>query len=151
STLDCIRALGCEWTYGENGQNTVVIKGCGSSLHSSRKPLDCGNSGSTMRMISGILAGQTFTTTLIGDDSLSRRPMARIMKPLTEMGAKITAAKGDRPPLKIKGGNLKAVHYTMPVASAQVKSAVLLAGLFADGETSVTEPLRTRDHTEVAL
>jgi len=131
--------------------STIVVQGRGPVLHASRKPLDCGNSGSTMRMLSGILAGQKFTTTLIGDKSLSRRPMARIIRPLAEMGAKIAAGKDDRPPLKIKGGHLKPISYKMPVASAQVKSAVLFAGLFAEGETVVEEPLRTRDHTEVAL
>ena len=150
STLACLGALGCEWKREDDG-STIVVQGRGPVLHASRKPLDCGNSGSTMRMLSGILAGQKFTTTLIGDKSLSRRPMARIIRPLAEMGAKITAGKDDRPPLKIKGGHLKPISYKMPVASAQVKSAVLFAGLFAEGETVVEEPLRTRDHTEVAL
>ena len=104
-----------------------------------------------MRMLSGILAGQPFASSLTGDESLSRRPMARVMKPLIEMGARITAAASARPPLKIRGGNLKPISYRMPVASGQVKSAVLLAGLYAEGETVVEEPLRTRDHTEVAL
>jgi len=151
STLDCIRALGCQWKHATDAPDTVIIEGRGPTLQTSRKPLDCGNSGSTMRMMSGILAGQSFTTTLIGDKSLSRRPMVRVIKPLAEMGAKITAGTGDRPPLKIKGGRLKPISYKMPVASTQVKSAVLFAGLFADGETVVEEPLRTRDHTEVAL
>ena len=150
STLACLGALGCEWKREDDG-STIVVQGRGPVLHASRKPLDCGNSGSTMRMLSGILAGQKFTTTLIGDKSLSRRPMARIIRPLAEMGAKIAAGKDDRPPLKIKGGHLKPISYKMPVASAQVKSAVLFAGLFAEGETVVEEPLRTRDHTEVAL
>jgi 3-phosphoshikimate 1-carboxyvinyltransferase len=97
------------------------------------------------------LAGQEFTSQLEGDESLSRRPMARIMTPLSAMGARISAAAGDRPPLRITGGRLKAIDYQMPVASAQVKSAVLFAGLFADGETRVTEPVRTRDHGELAL
>jgi 3-phosphoshikimate 1-carboxyvinyltransferase len=151
STLACLRALGCQWKYAEDAVDAVIIEGRGPKLQPSRKPLDCGNSGSTMRMLSGILAGQSFTTTLAGDESLSRRPMARVIKPLTQMGAKISAGNGDRPPLKIKGGHLKPISYKMPVASAQVKSAVLFAGLFADGETVVEEPLRTRDHTEVAL
>jgi 3-phosphoshikimate 1-carboxyvinyltransferase len=151
STLNCIRAVGCQWKHAADAPDTVIIQGCGPTLHASRKPLDCGNSGSTMRMLSGILAGQSFTTTLIGDKSLSRRPMARVIKPLAEMGAKISAGTGDRPPLKIKGGHLKPISYKMPVASAQVKSAVLFAGLFAEGETTVEETIRTRDHTEVAL
>jgi 3-phosphoshikimate 1-carboxyvinyltransferase len=104
-----------------------------------------------MRMLSGILAGQEFTSELTGDESLSRRPMARIITPLRTMGASISAAKGDRPPLRISGGNLKVIDYKMPVASAQVKSAVLFAGLFAEGETRVEEPVRTRDHGELAL
>jgi 3-phosphoshikimate 1-carboxyvinyltransferase len=150
STLGCLRALGCEWKREHDG-STIVVRGRGPALQSSRKPLDCGNSGSTMRMLSGILAGQRFTTTLTGDKSLSRRPMARIIEPLAGMGAKITAGKGGRPPLKVKGGHLKPISYKMPVASAQVKSAILFAALFAEGETVVEEPLRTRDHTEVAL
>jgi 3-phosphoshikimate 1-carboxyvinyltransferase len=104
-----------------------------------------------MRMLSGILAGQDFTSELFGDESLSRRPMARIMAPLSEMGAEITAAEGDRPPLRIRGGHLYGIDYRMPVASAQVKSCLLFAGLLAKGVTCVDEPLRTRDHGEVAL
>jgi 3-phosphoshikimate 1-carboxyvinyltransferase len=148
STLGCLRALGVAW---ERDQNRVVIHGRGPSLTAPAQALDCGNSGSTMRMLSGILAGQPFTSKLVGDESLSRRPMARIIAPLEAMGAKITAGDGGRPPLSISGGKLKAIDYQMPMASAQVKSAVLFAGLFAEGETRVTEPLRTRDHTELAL
>jgi 3-phosphoshikimate 1-carboxyvinyltransferase len=149
STLECMRELGCEWK--RNDENTVEIHGRGLMLSHSRKPLDCGNSGSTMRMLSGIAAGQEFTSQLVGDESLSRRPMARIVKPLTVMGAKIGAAEGDRPPLRIQGRRLKAIEYRMPVASAQVKTCLLFAGLFAEGETRVEEPLRTRDHGELAL
>ncbi len=104
-----------------------------------------------MRMLSGILAGQPFTSELFGDESLSRRPMARIMTPLSQMGATIESREGGRPPLKIHGGPLKAIHYKPEVASAQVKTCVLFAGLFADGETIVEEPIRTRDHGEIAL
>jgi 3-phosphoshikimate 1-carboxyvinyltransferase len=104
-----------------------------------------------MRMLSGILAGQDFGSELSGDESLSRRPMARIIAPLEMMGAKITAQSGGRPPLQVTGGKLKRVRYDMPVASAQVKSCVLFAGLFAAGETAVIEPIRTRDHSELAL
>ena len=104
-----------------------------------------------MRMLSGILAGQEFTSELMGDESLSRRPMARIIAPLRSMGAKIAANDGDRPPLRITGTHLNAIDYKMPVASAQVKSALLFAGLFAEGETRVEEPVRTRDHGELAL
>jgi len=148
STLQCLRGLGvhCERDDG----NVIEIEGRGLALQAPTGPLDCGNSGSTMRMLSGILAGQSFSSELMGDESLSRRPMARIMKPLTQMGASITAAE-DRPPLHIRGGALHAIRYKMPVASAQVKSCLLFAGLFAQGETEVEEPLRTRDHGEVAL
>jgi 3-phosphoshikimate 1-carboxyvinyltransferase len=102
-------------------------------------------------MLSGILAAQDFASELFGDESLSRRPMQRIIAPLSQMGARINASDGGRPPLRIEGGHLKAISYKVPVASAQVKTAILFAGLFADGETSVEEPLRTRDHGEVAL
>lgn len=149
STLRCLRQLGVAWE--KQPGNVVEIIGRGMNLAAPTGPLDCGNSGSTMRMLSGILAGQAFTSELFGDESLSRRPMARIMKPLTAMGASISAAEGDRPPLRIKGGGLRAIEYKVPVASAQVKSCLLFAGLFAEGETCVEEPLRTRDHGEVAL
>ena len=149
STLDCMRELGCEWTRNE--QNVVEIQGRGPVLCAPRKPLDCGNSGSTMRMLSGIVAGQEFTSQMIGDESLSRRPMARVIKPLTAMGARIAASESDRPPLRISGQRLKAIQYRMPVASAQVKTCVLFAGLLGEGETRVEEPLRTRDHGELAL
>ena len=148
STLGCLRTLGVE--VRKDG-NAVVIGGRGPDLQLPQQPLDCGNSGSTMRMLSGILAGQKFTSELKGDESLSRRPMARIVAPLELMGAKITAQNGGRPPLRVTGGNLKAIDYKMPVASAQVKSCLLFAGLFAQGETSVNEPMRTRDHGELAM
>ena len=128
----------------------MVIHGSGPKLHAPRLHLDCGNSGSTMRMLSGILAGQEFSSELVGDESVSRRPMARIITPLEAMGARISANNG-RPPLRISGGHLKAIDYKMPVASAQVKSALLFAGLLAAGETHVEEPVRTRDHGELAL
>jgi len=148
STLSCLRSLGVEW---ERKENQVVIQGCGPALSEPKSALDCGNSGSTMRMLSGILAGQSFPSELLGDESLTRRPMARIIQPLERMGAKITSSEGARPPLQIRGGRLKAIHYTTPVASAQVKSALLFAGLMAEGETRVSEPARTRDHGELAL
>ena len=148
STLACLRALGVKW---ERDGSRVTIQGCGPRLSAPVSSLDCGNSGSTMRMLSGILAGQEFTSELIGDESLSRRPMARVMTPLTAMGAKLEARDGARPPLRITGGRLKAIDYKMPVPSAQVKSAVLFAGLFAEGETIVSEPVCTRDHGEQAL
>jgi 3-phosphoshikimate 1-carboxyvinyltransferase len=148
STLSCLKSLGVAW---ERNGNSVVIHGRGAKLQAPTVPLDCGNSGSTMRMLSGILAGQEFSSELIGDESLSRRPMARIIAPLREMGATISTSDGARPPLRITGGKLKAIDYNMPVASAQVKSALLFAGLFAEGETRVKEPVRTRDHGELAL
>jgi 3-phosphoshikimate 1-carboxyvinyltransferase len=153
STLDCMSKLGCEWKRLNNGNDdeTIEVRGVGPRLNAPSERLDCGNSGSTMRMLSGILAGQPFTSELYGDGSLSLRPMARIMTPLTEMGAKISSSGGGRPPLKIQGGALRAIHYKPEVASAQVKSCVLFAGLFAEGETVVEEPIRTRDHGEIAL
>jgi 3-phosphoshikimate 1-carboxyvinyltransferase len=151
STLACMRALGVHWECTDPAANVIEVTGRGSKLNPPSQPLDCGNSGSTMRMLSGIMAGQDFSSELFGDESLSLRPMARIMKPLTAMGARITASPEDRPPLHIHGGHLKGIEYKMPVASAQVKSCVLFAGLFAEGETRVEEPLRTRDHGEVAL
>jgi len=147
STLACMRSLGASIT-GSIGE--IVIEGRAGNLNASATPLDCGNSGSTMRMLSGILAGQPFATELVGDDSLSRRPMRRIIEPLTKMGARIAAQDGHAP-LIIRGGKLHAIDYKPSVASAQVKSSLLFAGLFADGETSVEEPMRTRDHGEVAL
>jgi 3-phosphoshikimate 1-carboxyvinyltransferase len=148
STVSCVQQLGCAVRKSADG--TLEIEGR-ERLQSPKKSLDCGNSGSTMRMLSGILAGQDFTSDLHGDESLSRRPMARVITPLRLMGAEITAAAGDRPPLRIRGGKLRAINYQTPIASAQVKSAVLFAGLLAEGETSVEEPHRTRDHTEQAL
>jgi 3-phosphoshikimate 1-carboxyvinyltransferase len=148
STLSCLTTLGVQL---ERNENVVLIHGRGPALLPPKTPLDCGNSGSTMRMLSGILAGQGFHSELKGDESLSRRPMARIIAPLEAMGAKIAAGDGGRPPLRITGTNLKAIDYEMPVASAQVKSSVLFAGLFAQGETRVEEPVRTRDHGELAL
>jgi 3-phosphoshikimate 1-carboxyvinyltransferase len=148
STLHCLRALGVQW---ERSENVLAIQGSGPKLRAPTSALDNGNSGSTMRMLCGILAGQDFSSELIGDVSLSRRPMARVIVPLHAMGAKISAMDGSHAPLRITGGALKAIDYKIPVASAQVKSAVLFAGLFAMGETRVEEPVRTRDHGELAL
>jgi len=148
STLGCMRALGVPWE--RKGHNVIEVQGRGLSLAAPTAPLDCGNSGSTVRMLSGIVAGQKFTSEMIGDESLSRRPMERVIKPLTAMGAKIDSEQG-RLPLRITGGSLHAIDYKMPVASAQVKSCLLFAGLFADGETRVEESVKTRDHGEVAL
>jgi 3-phosphoshikimate 1-carboxyvinyltransferase len=149
STLGCIRTLGCNVERGEKG--SVVIEGLGPQLRAPGTTLDCGNSGSTLRMLSGILAAQPFTSELAGDASLSRRPMKRIIEPLAQMGARITAENGDRAPLCICGGRLHGIEYRPPVASAQVKTCVLFAGLLAEGRTTVHEPARTRDHGEQAL
>ncbi len=149
STLACIRELGCKVEPEENG--VVTIHGRGEQLQPPRRALDCCNSGSTMRMISGILAAQPFSSELIGDASLSRRPMKRIMEPLRQMGANIEASEGDRAPLRIHGGKLQGIEYRPQVASAQVKTSVLFAGLLALGKTTVHEPARTRDHGELAL
>lgn len=149
STLACLAALGCGAVRAQD--HAVEIEGLGPVLRAPNAPLDCGNSGSTMRMLAGILAGQHFTSELVGDASLSRRPMRRVIEPLALMGASISAADGDRPPLRLTGGRLRAIDYRVPVASAQVKTAVLFAALFAEGTTSVEEPVRTRDHGELAL
>jgi 3-phosphoshikimate 1-carboxyvinyltransferase len=149
STLDCVRALGIavDATDGE-----IVIHGRGADgLRAPASQLDAGNSGSTIRMLSGILAAQKFESRIGGDESLSRRPMDRIMRPLSEMGAAIEAREGRYPPLAIHGAKLHPIEYSLPMASAQVKTCVLFGGLFADGNTIVHEPVRTRDHTEVAL
>jgi 3-phosphoshikimate 1-carboxyvinyltransferase len=149
STLGCMKSLGAEVMV--NG-TTVQITGHGlRGLKSSWRTLDAENSGTTIRLLSGILSGQQFTTKITGDSSLQKRPMKRVVTPLRQMGADIRAKDDNFPPLEIHGGKLKAIHYEMPMASAQVKSAVLLAGLYAEGETTVTEPAKTRDHTELAL
>jgi len=149
STLKCVAELGCNVERGEHG--VVIVDGLGPQLRAPGKELGCGNSGSTMRMLSGILAAQPFTSTLSGDASLSRRPMKRIIEPLTQMGAKIHAGDGDRAPLQISGAKLHGIDYQPQVASAQVKTCVLFAGLLAEGQTAIEEPARTRDHGELAL
>ena len=149
STLECLRALGVPV---ERSGNCVVIEGVGpAGLSAPARVLDAGNSGSTIRMLSGILAGQPFECEIGGDESLSRRPMERIIGPLEQMGASFTAQDRGCPPLKIRGGNLRPIEYRLPVASAQVKTTVLFAGMFADGTTTVDEPLSTRNHSEIAL
>jgi 3-phosphoshikimate 1-carboxyvinyltransferase len=149
STLECVRALGAAV---QREKDLVRVTGHGPrGLRGSKRALDAGNSGTTMRLLAGILSGQKFTSTLTGDASLQRRPMRRVIAPLREMGAEIKAREDNFAPLEICGGDLRPIEYVMPMASAQVKSAVLLAGLFADGTTSVSEPARTRDHTELAL
>jgi 3-phosphoshikimate 1-carboxyvinyltransferase len=151
STLGAFRAMGVQAEGPRQGQ--LVIHGVG--LHGLKAPtqaLDMGNSGTAMRLMAGLLAGQAFDSTLVGDESLSKRPMKRVAEPLARMGARIETNEGGRPPLRIKGGQpLHGIEYVMPMASAQVKSCLLLAGLYAQGETAVTEPAPTRDHTERML
>lgn len=151
ATVRCFRALGVECSEPVDGKLTVHGRG----LYGLKEPediLNAANSGTTMRLLLGILAGQSFFSILTGDKSLRRRPMGRVTGPLGRMGAQIFGRKeGGLAPLAIKGGNLKGISFNSPVASAQVKSAVLLAGLFAEGETTVTEPSRSRDHTERML
>jgi 3-phosphoshikimate 1-carboxyvinyltransferase len=149
STLACLRQLGVEVTEGPTGVVTLVGREIGQ-LCSPAAPLDAGNSGTTMRLMAGVVAGYAFSTTLVGDASLSRRPMRRVIAPLEQMGAHIDSTEG-RPPLVIHGTRLQSIVHRPATPSAQVKSAVLLAGLHADGTTSVTEPAATRDHTERAL
>jgi len=147
STLHCMAGLGASIERDAEGNVTIH----GGALKEPKAMLDAGNSGSTIRMLSGILAAQSFTSSIGGDESLSRRPMARVIKPLSEMGASIEARDGTYPPLTIHGRPLHGIDYALPVASAQVKSCLLFAGLFAQGNTVVHEPVRTRDHTEIAL
>lgn len=150
STISCFRKMGIEI---ENRGDTVTVYGKG--LHGLKKPdsiLDCGNSGTTTRLISGILSAQDFDITLTGDESIQKRPMKRITEPLSIMGADIKSIHGnDCAPLSITGKKLHGIHYTSKVASAQIKSAILLAGLYADGETKVTEPYVSRNHSEIML
>ena len=149
STIACMRKLGIEIDITKEFVR-VVGKGL-DGLKAPKRALDAGNSGSTIRLLSGVLAGQNFTSTISGDKSLQRRPMRRIAEPLRQMGADLRAKDGDRAPLEIHGAKLKAIDYTPPIPSAQVKSAVLLAGLYADGVTTLRESVRTRDHTEITL
>ncbi len=166
STLNAFRALGIEINGNLIPPTTPLVKGGeegfsgeiiihGKGLYGLREPLDvidCGNSGTTIRLISGILSGYPFFSVLTGDQSLRTRPMARVITPLSLMGADIRARDDNRyPPIVIRGGNLKPIKYNMPVASAQVKSCLLLAGLYTDGETEITEPAKSRDHTERML
>jgi len=150
ATLAAMRALGVG--IQRQGEHRLVVDGVGlDGLRAPTGPLDLGNSGTAMRLMAGLLAGQPFDAVLTGDESLSRRPMGRVIEPLTLMGARIDS-RDKRPPLDIHGGRaLRAIRYDMPVASAQVKSAILLAGLYADGTTRVLEPAVTRDHTERML
>jgi len=154
STLGVLRALGVRWELDESGE-TAVLRISGAGIDGLQEPadvLDCGNSGTTMRLMSGVLSGQDSHSVLTGDDSLRSRPMGRVVEPLRAMGARIDGREGGRyAPLSVRGGGLHGIRYRLPVASAQVKSAVLLAGLFAEGETVVEEPEQTRDHTERML
>lgn len=150
STIDCFRKLGIDI---EENRGQILVHGKGlRGLSAPTDTLNVGNSGTTTRLMSGILAGQNFTSVMSGDDSLNSRPMGRIMTPLNSMGAHITSLNGNNcAPLEVASGKLQGIHYQSPVASAQVKSAVLLAGLYANGETSVTEPALSRNHTELML
>src|SRR6202046_2089971 len=149
STLDCLRRLGIEIDLTSE---RLRISGKGlTGLQAPRRSLDAENSGTTMRMLAGVLAGQSFTSTLSGDASLRSRPMRRVVEPLRKMGAEIRAHGDDCAPLEIRGGRLHSIDYSLPIPSAQVKSAILLAGLYADGVTTVRESVGTRDHTEIAL
>jgi 3-phosphoshikimate 1-carboxyvinyltransferase len=149
STLDCLRRLGIEIDFT---RERLRISGRGlGGLQAPRRTLDAENSGTTIRMLAGVLAGQSFTSTLSGDASLRSRPMRRVVEPLRKMGAEIRARGDDCAPLEIRGGALHSIDYSLPIPSAQVKSAILLAGLYADGVTTVRETVRTRDHTELAL
>jgi 3-phosphoshikimate 1-carboxyvinyltransferase len=150
STMNVFRALGVRIDGPVAGR--VTVEGVGlHGLRPAQHPLDCGNAGTAMRLLIGLLSGQHFGATLIGDESLSKRPMRRVADPLTRMGARIQTQEG-RPPVRIEpAGGLKGIRYEMPMASAQVKSALLLAGLYAAGETEVIEPAPTRDHTERML
>jgi 3-phosphoshikimate 1-carboxyvinyltransferase len=147
-TVNALRALGVRIEQPE--PDLLIVHGKKRVLTPPAAEIDCGNSATTMRLLAGLLAGQTFETRLVGDASLSRRPMGRIIEPLRKMGADIIAEGPDQtPPLRVRGGSLRGIHYRLPVASAQVKTAVMLAGLFARGKTTVDEPSPTRNHTEL--
>ncbi|PKM81912.1 MAG: 3-phosphoshikimate 1-carboxyvinyltransferase [Firmicutes bacterium HGW-Firmicutes-14] len=151
STIRCFKAMGIDFEYTDD--NIIIVRGRG--LHGLREPdtvLDVGNSGTTIRLIMGILAGQTFFSVVTGDDSIRKRPMGRVTEPLKEMGASIVGRQnGTLAPIAIQGGSLRGIRFVSPVASAQVKSSVLLAGLYARGQTIVWEPQKSRDHTERML
>ncbi len=155
ATLECLRALGVSWSLDRREGKTanLSVEGRGlDGLRESDNVLDAGNSGTTMRLLTGLLAGRPFLSILTGDESLRSRPMERIVVPLRAMGAQIWGRGGDAlAPLAVRGGTLRGIHYQSPVASAQVKSALLLAGLQAEGETTLEEPTRSRDHTERML
>ncbi|TDR39164.1 3-phosphoshikimate 1-carboxyvinyltransferase [Tahibacter aquaticus] len=151
ATARAFAAMGV--TMQQPSASERIVHGAGlHGLHAAADAIDCGNAGTGMRLLTGILAGQAFDSTLIGDESLSHRPMRRVIDPLARMGAQIDAQQGGLPPLRVHGGRpLRGIDYALPVASAQVKSAILLAGLYADGETRISEPHPTRDYTERML
>src|SRR5438105_2487419 len=147
-TVNALRALGIQ--IDQPDPDVLVVHGKKRVLTPPKEEIDCGGSGTTMRLLAGLLAGQTFETRLVGNPSLSRRPMDRVIEPLRKMGADIVAEGPEQtPPLRIRGGSLRGIHYRAPIASAQVKSAILLAGLFAKGKTTVDEPFTSRNHTEL--
>jgi 3-phosphoshikimate 1-carboxyvinyltransferase len=147
-TVNAMRALGIKIEQPQ--PDTLIVHGKKRVLTPPKKEIDCGNSGTTMRLLAGLLAGQTFESRLVGDAGLSRRPMDRVIAPLCQMGANILAEGPEQtPPLRIRGGSLRGIHYQLPIASSQVKSALLLAGLFAKGKTTLEEPSPTRNHTEM--
>ena len=147
-TVNALRALGIQIEQPDS--DVLIVHGKKRLLTPPKEEIDCGNSATTMRLLAGLLAGQTFDSRLVGDASLSRRPMDRVIAPLQKMGANIVAEGPEQtPPLRIHGGSLRGIHYSSPIASAQVKSAVLLAGLFAKGRTTVDEPSSSRNHTEL--
>jgi len=149
STVSCLQSLGVKIT---SRGDRLFIEGRGMNLNQPAHPLEAGNSGTTARLLVGILAGQPFSTTITGDQSLQKRPMKRVVEPLQSMGATIEGdGDGENLPLTIRGGNLKPINYKSPRPSAQVKSAVLLAGLYAEGVTTVEEPHQSRNHTELML
>src|SRR4030042_2882021 len=160
STINAFRALGVDISEVRSQRSQIsdlptpnselIINGKGlCGLKEPFDVIDCGNSGTTMRLLSGVLSGNSFFSVLTGDESLRKRPMGRVITPLRQMGADIVARGEDKyPPIAIKGKKLKPIKYTLPVASAQVKSAILLAGLYADGDTEIIEPVKSRDHTE---
>lgn len=145
-TIGAFKDMGVR--FDRDGRYTIVHGTGLNGLKKPAEPINAGNSGTTMRLLAGILAGQAFDSTLIGDEALSKRPMKRIIEPLAMMGADVTASPGGFPPLRIRGGTVKPVYYKLPMPSAQVKSAVLFAGLYASGLTTVEENVKSRDHTE---
>ena len=149
STMNCLSRLGVRF---ESSDGQVIVHGSGGLLQESADILDAGNSGTSMRLLSGVLAGQPIFSILTGDGSLRTRPMGRVITPLSQMGASISGRNGNTmAPMAIQGGSLKGIEYSLPVASGQVKSAIILAGIYADGETLIHQPARSRDHTERML